>query len=102
MTCGIHQNDIGTIIQVQISDCNGSAIDISAATSKEIVFKKPNGALVTKIATFVTDGTDGKMKYVIVDGDLDQVGSWKVQGIVAVGSYVWHSSFETFKVHRNL
>jgi len=102
MTCGIHQNDIGTVIKIQINDCNDSAIDISTATSKQIVFKKPSGATLTKTAGFFTDGTDGIISYTIASGDFDEIGSWKVQAIVVVGAYTWHSSFESFKVHRNL
>ena len=102
MTCGIHQNDIGTVIKVQISDCSDVAIDVSAADTKQIVFKKPSGELVTKTASFFTDGTDGIISYTIISGDLSEIGTWKVQGIVTIGSNTWHSSFESFKVYRNL
>jgi hypothetical protein len=102
MACGIHQNDIGTEIRVQIVDCNNVAVDISLASNMQILFKKPSGSLLTKSATFVTDGSDGYIYYTIADGDLDEIGSWKVQAIVTLGSYIWHSSFESFKVHRNL
>ena len=102
MTCGIHQNDIGTEIRVQINDCNNNALDISAADTKVIVFKKPNGESISRAASFVTNGSDGLLYYIIADGDLDQVGSWKIQGVVTVGAYIWHSNFESFKVLRNL
>jgi hypothetical protein len=102
MTCGIHQNDIGTEIRVQINDCNNAAIDISMADSKVIVFKKPNGDSISRNATFVTNGSDGLLYYIIADGDLTEVGTYKVQAIVTVGAYVWHSQFESFRVYRNL
>ena len=42
MTCAIHQNDIGKVIKIQISYCDNNAINISTATTKQILFKKPN------------------------------------------------------------
>jgi hypothetical protein len=102
MTCGIHQSDIGTLIQIQVVDCDGTAVDISGATAKQMVLKKPNGESLTVNVDFVTTGVDGLVKYVIQSGDLDQVGSWKVQAIITVGAFIWHSNFESFKVLRNL
>lgn len=102
MSCGIHQNDVGTVITINIVDCDDDAIDISSAGTKQIIFKKPSGSLLTKDASFSTDGTDGKIKYVGASGDFDEIGSWKVQAYIVVGSYSWKSSFETFRVYRNL
>jgi len=102
VTCGIHQNDIGTTIKVQISDCNDTAIDISAADVKQIVFKKPSGASLTKTANFTTTGVDGLIEYVVAAGDFDEVGTYKIEAVVTVGSYIWHSNFESFRVYRNL
>lgn len=102
MTCGIHQNDIGTTLLVTICDCSNNAIDISTADTKQIVLKKPSGSTLTKTATFITDGSDGKIQYVVQSGDMDEVGTWKVQGVVTIGAYTWHSNFESFKVYRNL
>lgn len=102
MTCGIHQDDIGTQIRIQISDCNDIAIDISTSNLKQIIFKKPNGTLLTKTADFLTDGTDGIIYCIISSGDLDIVGTWKVQAIISFGAYTFHSDFESFRVYRNI
>lgn len=102
MSCGIHQNDIGTTLLVTICDCSNNAIDISSADTKQIILKKPSGSTLTKTAVFTTDGSDGKIQYVIESGDVDEVGTWKIQGKVVIGSYEWHSNFESFKVYRNL
>ena len=48
-----HVSDIGTIIQITITE-DGVALDISSATTKEIILKKPSGTLLTKTATFTT------------------------------------------------
>ena len=103
MVCGIHQSDIGTLIQIQIVDCDGAAVDISGATTKQMVFKKPSGATLTVNADFVNPpGTDGLIKYMILDGDFSEVGTYKIQGVVTVGGYIWHSNFESFRVYRNI
>lgn len=102
MTCGIHQNDIGTQIKVCIKDCDSVVIDISLASTKQILLKKPSGTTLTKTANFVTDGTDGLIYYSVESGDLSEVGTWKIQGIVTIGGNTWHSSFESFRVYRNI
>jgi hypothetical protein len=102
MTCGIHVGDIGTQFRVTVQDCNSTAINISDATETYIIFKKPDGSTVTKTATFLTDGSDGKIRYTAASGDLDTVGSWKIQSYIVTPSGSWHSEFETFKVLRNL
>lgn len=102
MTCEIHVSDIGTEFILTIKDCDENIIDISNATSMNIFFKKPNGDTITRVGAFYTDGTDGKMSYTIIDGDIDEVGSWKIQAQVVAVNGTWKSSFKAFKVHRNL
>lgn len=82
-------------------DC--AAIDISGATSKTIYFTKPSGAILTKTALFVTDGTDGQIHYASESGDLDEAGIWKIQAIIELGSGSLYSSIiKSFKVFCNL
>jgi len=102
MACGIHLGDTGTQLRVTIQDCNSTAIDISDATTTEIILKKPDGTTVHKTAYFLTDGVDGKIRYTAASGDFDLVGSWKIQGYIVTPSGEWSSEFESFKVHRNL
>ena len=102
MSCEIRQNDIGTEIQVCLEDCGGNVLDISAATTKQIIFKKPSGSLLTKTASFLTNGSDGKLSYISQDGDFDEIGTWKIQASIKIDSKIWKSSFKSFKVHRNL
>ena len=102
MTCGIHVGDTGTIFRVTIQDSNEVAVDISDATGKNIIFKKPDGSNIVKDATFYTNGADGIIQYTAVSGDIDAIGAWKIQAQVTTPSGFWSSSFETFKVLRNL
>lgn len=105
MTCSVeevHLYDIGTIIDVPLLDCDLPAEDIDSATVKQILFKKPSGAVVTKDAIFKTDGTDGILRYVTITDDIDEVGTWKIQARVTLPSGTWSSSIDKFKVYTNL
>ncbi len=65
-------------------DQDGVVKDISTATVKTIKFCKPDGTEVEEAGTFVTDGTDGVLKYKSVTGFLSLAGLWKYQGHVVV------------------
>tara|TARA_Y100000296_G_scaffold84177_1_gene116858 strand:- start:5323 stop:5634 length:312 start_codon:yes stop_codon:yes gene_type:complete len=98
----IHKSDIGTVFKVTIKD-SASAVDISTATTKQIIFKKPGGGKLTKDAPFFTDGSDGIITYTTVSGDLSEEGMWKLQGyIVLSGGNTFYTDIYTFKVYRNL
>ena len=97
----IHYNDVGLQFTITIQD-GDTAVDISTATTKQLIFTKPSGDQLTKTASFVTDGTDGVIKYLTIADDLDEVGNWQLQGYVVIGTYSWHTDIARFKVHRNL
>ena len=105
MTCAneIHVDDKNTRFIITISDSDCVAINISAYTTLNIIFTKPDGTIVTKTALFVTDGTDGQIYYATVAGDLDQSGVWKIQAYVGSGSSTaFSSNIKIFKVYCNL
>ena len=97
----IHLGDIGTVFVVTVKD-GSSTIDISGATTKQIILVAPDGGKLTKTASFTTDGTDGKMQYAAVSGDLDEAGWWKLQGRVVLTSGTWSTDITRFEVHQNL
>ena len=97
----IHLNDIGTQFVLTVKD-GSSAVDISGATTKQIIIQKPSGTKITASTTFSTDGTDGKMYYTTVADDLDEAGSYKLQGKVIISDGTFYTDITTFKVHRNL
>lgn len=76
--------------------------DISAATLLELILMKPDGTAIVRPASLSSDGTDGVIEYTIQPGDLDQVGTWKVQGHVVLPTGEWYSSIQKFKVFSNL
>lgn len=98
----IHKSDIGTIFLITVKD-GTTAVDISGAATKQILFRKPdNSTLVTQTASFTTDGTDGKMQYTSVSGDLDTGGTWRIQVYLVIGGNEFRSDISTFEVHGNL
>jgi hypothetical protein len=97
----IHQSDIGTLFVATVQQ-DTSVINISAASTLEFVFEKPSGSSMTKTASLYSDGTDGKMEYATVAGDLDETGSWRVQAYVALATWQGKSDVHTFEVHPNL
>ena len=101
-----HVNDIGTIFRVTVYDttsAGGTTVaDISGATTKKFTFKRPDGTTFEKTAVFTSDGTDGNIQYLSVDGDLIVAGTCNLQAYVATGAGTWSTSVGTFKVHENL
>ena len=108
MSCSeeeVHYNDIGTVILVTIKDCvsgTATALDVSAASTLELILQSPSGLSSTKNASFNTDGSDGKIKYTSVDGDFNEVGTWRIQAKVVLGDGTFRSDVGTFKVYENL
>ena len=97
----IHKDDIDTKFLVTLKD-GTTAVDISTASTLEIIFEKSDGTVVAKTGTLNSDGTDGKMYYKTIADDLDMIGSWKIQGKVVIGSGTWKSSVALFTVYNNL
>ena len=98
----IYVNDWGTKFQVTLVDQNDAVIDISAATTSELRFRKPDGALETKPATQPGGGTDGVLEYETVNGDLDTAGRWTIQAHVVLPTGDWSSSIGEFHVRENV
>ena len=104
MSCDnkIHVGNIGTAFRVTIRNEDNEAENISAATTKELIFLKPDGDTETKSAAFTTDGTDGQIEYVAVSGFLDIPGLWQYQAHVIYSGGEYYSSIVEFEVEENL
>lgn len=96
---------VGSTVRLvaRLVDDDGTAtpppLDVSAATTKTIYLTDPNGVTTAHAATFLTDGSDGKIYYKCLPTDLDTVGIWRIQGFVAFASGDEYSSDEeTFEV----
>ena len=96
-------NDIGVTVRLTIvDDADGSAVDISSATTKQIVFESPSGTSTTQTASFTTDGTNGQIEYVTTDGDVNEEGEWRVQGLVIFGGGTYRSQIRRISVREAL
>jgi len=96
--------DIGTVFEVTMLNAEtGAAIDISAVTTKQIIFGSPGGTVKTRLGTFSTTGTDGKLKYQVIANDIDEAGDWTYQGkVVWASGESFHSPKKQFKVLSNI
>ena len=101
MSSEIHVGDIGTQLIVTIKD-DGVVVDISTASTLQIIIKKPDGVSYTKSGLLYTDGTDGKMYYNSTSGDFDTPGNYKLQGKVVLAGGTYYTSISDFKVYCNL
>ena len=101
-TIYVHNGDVGTIFRLTIKDTAGAAIDVSTASVKYIYFQDPSGVKTQKTAAFYTDGTDGKIQYTTIAGDIDKVGTWHVQGYVETSLGKFWTEKDSFKVYSTL
>lgn len=97
----IRVNSYGVDIIITITE-DGSVVNVSSATTKEILIRKPSGTLLTNTASLYTDGTDGKIRYISVSGDFDEEGLHRIQGVVDIGSGHYPSEVKTFQVYGNI
>tara|TARA_R110000851_G_scaffold4810_2_gene19912 strand:+ start:308 stop:622 length:315 start_codon:yes stop_codon:yes gene_type:complete len=101
ITGEIHVNSIGTFFEITLIE-NGTAVPIGTATTRTITFKKPTGQTISVSASFSSDGSDGKMRYATVSGDLDVDGWWKLQAYIAMPTWQGYSTIGEFEVFSNL
>lgn len=95
------KNDTGSALELVFVE-DESAVDISQATVKRITLMNPGGAVAQKEAAFSSDGTDGKIRYVIQAGDLDTAGWWKAEGYVELAGKALRTSKARFEVEPTL
>jgi hypothetical protein len=75
----IRLGDVGITLVMVVSDSAG-VVDISGATTLELILQPPKGAGPTKVVTaaFDTTGVDGAIAYVTTAGIFDAPGAWSV------------------------
>lgn len=97
----IRVGDIGTIFEVTIKD-DGVVVDISSASVKDLIFRAPDAAAVSKPADFKTNGSDGIIQYATTAGFLNIDGNWRIQALITLAAGTWKSDIGDFTVHPNL
>lgn len=97
----MHVGDYGTNFELTVTD-NGSPVDISNATAIILYFVRGTNPPLMVEGAFSTDGTDGKIRYVIKEGDIHVPGLWQVQAHVITPAGGWWSGVGRFEVESNL
>lgn len=99
----MHVDDFGGTITMTVKD-RGTVKDISAATAKQIVVQDPTGTITTLTASFVTDGSDGKIVATISSSLLAAGGgNYLFQAIITTSSTSkFHSDWVSHYVKPNL
>lgn len=97
----IHVDDIGTKFSITIKD-GDLPVDISNAINIMLTFKRPDDELIYRVGNFLTDGSDGRIYYDVIAGDLDEAGYYKLQGKISSPSGTFYTNIHSFQVHCNL
>ena len=77
-------------------------MDISSASVKNIIIKRPDNSKISGSAIFTTDGTDGQMYYRTLSTDLNQSGNYLVQAYLVLSNFTGYTSPTGFSVTANL
>lgn len=91
-----------TRIDITVRDENNMPIDLSQAVAITLKVRKPDGSVVDRPVTFITNGEDGAISYQMTPGELDQKGIWRLQVYLELGSGVRRSTIIPFEVYPNL
>ncbi len=99
-----HQlNEIGTPLTLTVYRKDGTLeVEIDSANILRIVLSPPTGSPKVKDGIPVGANT-GRMRYVTTDGDLDEVGTWDIQGYVEIdANSKWPTNTVSIEVESNL
>lgn len=104
---GVHADDYGWIGRLKIvrripQTRTYEAVDVSSYTALEFILKSPSGTVTTKSAVFDTDGTDGILKRLFLQGDITEWGTWKVQARIGKSGVRLTTKEVQFKVAEAL
>jgi len=104
-TAPIFVDDEGTIFRITIQECISDVlapVDVSGQTAMSFIYKKPDGTTLTVTPSFTTDGTDGKVQYNTLTGNIDQAGVWCLQAEVTLPTGTYRTSIIKFDVEEKL
>lgn len=93
---------IGAAITLSCTE-DGVAVDLTDATTHEIILHGPRGPRLTKVGSIVGDAEDGVLMWITVAGDISQPGTWRAQAHLVFDDLTefWSSTIE-FTVGPNL
>jgi hypothetical protein len=99
----IQAGTIGADIQYTVLDDDGAPKDISLATVKKLVFRKPDAEEWIVTADFLTDGTNGILRYLTMTAlDLSPPGNYRVQADLTMPGFTGRTGVDLFSVSKNV
>lgn len=82
----LFKDDFGVDILLTVVDSHCEAVNLTSSTARQFELQKPDGSIVTVTAVYVTDGSDGKLRYTVAAGILDVIGTWSVRAKITEGA----------------
>lgn len=74
---GVVMDSFGINIEILLVDKSREPVDVSSFTDRKIFVRTPdNTKTVERTLFFVTDGSDGRVRFTFGEGDLDRYGAW--------------------------
>jgi len=99
----VQQNPVGLDIILVVVKPNGKPHDLTGASPLQVIARAPSGAVSTFTASLAGDGTDGRIIYTTVSGDLDESGTWQYQArVVFADGADLRSEITTLEISPNL
>jgi len=77
-------------------------LNISSATTKNIIIEKPDDTIITTTGSFITDGSDGLLYYRTSATDINQAGIYNVQAYLVMPDFTGYSTPVSFTAYANL
>jgi hypothetical protein len=98
----IQLGDWGFAIEFQLTIDDVPIVIPNVGTTITFHFERADGSFLDKLGQFSTDGTDGKVRYVVEQGVIQSAGTWRKQ--VTVSSPTWTRSTTpvAFEVRSNV
>lgn len=103
MTYDLQVGALGAVITLTLTE-DGVAVDLTNATTTEMILESARGRRLTRTAWVVAPATDGVLQYATVAGDIAHAGRLRVQAHLAFdgGTTEFWSSVVEFDVGPNL
>lgn len=96
-----HVGDSGTILQKTITD-NGVIVDVSGASTMNLIIIDSAGVCTTLAGAFDTDGTDGVINFTVTAGTWTQKGLATEQVQLVLPSGSWSSDIFKRRIEDKL
>lgn len=93
-----HKGDIGSEILIELVDCGNvvdgepQPVDLTNAVAHVLKVEKPSGAVAEWSTTIHGDPTLGVLRYITVEGDLDEAGTYVLQVYLEIPGWKGHTA----------